>query len=111
KDGFGKEKGGFAIGDAHELAPDPQELYRRLKRVAVERLPEPVADAMIAERFAEQPQMLCIVNRRDHAQRLFAAIRDLPGAVHLSTLMCPLHRRQVLAGLRDRLRQRQPVRL
>ncbi|WP_437374622.1 CRISPR-associated helicase/endonuclease Cas3 [Inquilinus limosus] len=108
-DGF--ENGGFAIDDERELAPDPQDLYRRLKRVAVERLPGPVDDAAIARRFAEQPQMLCIVNRRAHAQRLFAAIRDLPGAVHLSTLMCPLHRRQVLAGLRDRLRQRLPVRL
>ncbi|WP_034854007.1 CRISPR-associated endonuclease Cas3'' [Inquilinus limosus] len=108
-DGF--ENGGFAIDDARELAPDPQALYRRLKRVAVERLPGPVDDAAIARRFAEQPQMLCIVNRRAHAQRLFAAIRDLPGAVHLSTLMCPRHRRQVLAGLRDRLRQGQPVRL
>lgn len=110
-DGFEKKKGGFAIDDTRELAPDPQDLYRKLKRVAVERMPEPVADPAIAERFAEQPQMLCIVNRRDHAQRLFAAIGDLPGAVHLSTLMCPRHRRQVLAGLRDRLRQGQPVRL
>jgi CRISPR-associated endonuclease/helicase Cas3 len=110
-DGFEKKKGGFAIDDTRELAPDPQDLYRKLKRVAVERMPEPVADLAIAQRFAEQPQMLCIVNRRDHAQLLFAAIRDLPGAVHLSTLMCPRHRRQVLAGLRDRLRQGQPVRL
>ena len=109
KDGF--EKGGFTIDDTRELAPDPRDLYRRLKRVAVERISEPVADALIAERFAEQPQMLCIVNRRAHAQRLFAAIRDLPGAVHLSTLMCPRHRRQVLAGLRDRLREGRPVRL
>lgn len=109
KDGF--TNGGFAIDDARELAPDPEDLYRRLKRVAVERMPEPVADAEIAQRFAEQPQMLCIVNRRDHAQRLFAAIGELPGAVHLSTLMCPRHRRLVLAGLRDKLRQGQPVRL
>ncbi|MGF6230988.1 CRISPR/Cas system-associated endonuclease/helicase Cas3 [Inquilinus ginsengisoli] len=104
-------KDGLAINDTRELAPNPQGLYRRLKRVAVERMPEPVADAVIAERLAGQPRMLCIVNRRDHAQRLFAAIRDLPGAIHLSTPMCPRHRRQVLAGLRDRLREAQPVRL
>jgi CRISPR-associated endonuclease/helicase Cas3 len=108
KDGF---KGGLAIDDACELAPDPQDLCRRLKRGAVEWLPGLVADAMITGRFAERPQMLCIVNRRDHAQRMFAAIRNLPGAVHLSTLMCPAHRRQVLTRLRDRLREREPVRL
>ena len=108
-DGF--KDGGFAIDDERELAPDPAGLYRSLRRVAVERLPEPVEDAVIAARFAEQPQMLCIVNTRGHARQLFEAIRDLPGAVHLTTLMCPRHRRQVLADLRQRLKDGQPVRL
>jgi len=55
-DGFTK---GFDIGEDRELAPNPKELYARLSRVRVEWLREPVADAAIAERFAEQPQMLC----------------------------------------------------
>jgi CRISPR-associated endonuclease/helicase Cas3 len=55
--------------------------------------------------------MLCIVNSRAHARRLFEAIRDLPGAAHLTTLMCPRHRRTVLATLRVRLARGEPVRL
>ncbi len=102
---------GFDIGPERELAPDPQDLYTRLKRVAVEVLPGPVTDAAIAARFAEQPQMLCIVNSRGHAKALFELIRGEAGARHLTTLMCPAHRRQVLAEIREALKQQRPVRL
>lgn len=108
RDGFPK---GLRIPPERELAPDPAGLYAALKRVRVEVLPEPVEDATIAARFAEAPQMLCIVNSRAHARALFEAIRDLPGAAHLTTLMCPLHRRKALEKLRPRLRAGEPVRL
>jgi CRISPR-associated endonuclease/helicase Cas3 len=55
--------------------------------------------------------MLCIVNSRAHARTLFEAICDLPGATHLTTLMCPRHRRVVLQGVRDRLADSEPVRV
>ncbi|WP_428031642.1 CRISPR-associated endonuclease Cas3'' [Ancylobacter sp.] len=102
---------GLDLPEARELAPDPAGLYVKLKRVAVGRMAGPVADEAIAGRYAAQPQMLCIVNTRRHARALFDAIRDLPGAVHLSTLMCARHRRQVLAELRARLKDGAPVRL
>jgi CRISPR-associated endonuclease/helicase Cas3 len=79
--------------------------------VTVEHLADPVTDETIAARFAEQPQMLCIVNSRAHARALFEAIRELPGAAHLTTLMCPRHRRIKLAKLRERLKRKEPVRL
>lgn len=101
---------GFDIDDTRELAPDPKDLYTKLKRVRVERR-EAVTDAEIAARFSEAPQMLCIVNTRAHAQALYGLIREMPGAVHLSTLMCPAHRRTVLAEARARLARRQPVRI
>lgn len=102
---------GLNIPDARELAPDPRGLYEKLKRVNVEWLRDPVSDAQIADRFAERPQMLCIVNSRAHARTLFEAIRDQDGSVHLTTLMCARHRRKVLAKVRDDLRAGHPVRL
>ncbi len=107
-DGFDR---GFKMDEFCELAPNPTELYARLKRVRVEWLREPITDAVIAARFAEQSQMLCIVNSRKHARELFESIRALPGAVHLTTLMCPLHRRTVLEEQRRRLKAGKPVRL
>ncbi len=55
--------------------------------------------------------MLCIVNKRAHAAELFGRIRKMDGAAHLTTLMCPAHRRAVLARVRQRLADGLPVRL
>ena len=52
-------------------------------------------DAVLAEAFARAPQMLCIVNSRAHARDVFERIRGMDGAVHLTTLMCGMHRREV----------------
>lgn len=105
------ERAGLHIPAERELAPDPPALYQKLKRVEVEWRREPVNDAEIAARFAEQPQMLCIVNSRAHARELYAAIDRQAGAVHLTTLMCAKHRRAVLAKVREDLKAKRPVRL
>jgi CRISPR-associated endonuclease/helicase Cas3 len=102
---------GLPISQDRELAPDPERLYAELERFKVEWRPEPIGDDVIAARFTEQPQMLCIVNSRAHARALFDAIRGLDGACHLTTLMCPRHRRMVLADLRETLNAGRPVRL
>ena len=99
-DGF---ESGLPIDNARELAPDPPRLYATLRRVAVEASAEPVADGAIADRFGQAERMLCIVNSRAHAADMFGLIRDRPGAVHLSTLMVPRHRRAVLDAARARL--------
>jgi CRISPR-associated endonuclease Cas3-HD len=106
-DGF---EGGLAIGSDRELAPDPERLYTALKRVVVERR-DVTTDEEIAARFRDIPQMLCIVDSRSHAQDLFGEIRDFAGACHLTTFMCPRHRRMVLDTIRARLKAEQPVRL
>ncbi len=106
---------GFAIDDDREIAPDPDKLARTLKRVDVVRLSAPIEDDVIIARFAELTQMLCIVNARAHARELFDLLKSDPrtvdGAFHLTTLMCPKHRRAVLAEVRDRLQAGAPVRL
>lgn len=102
---------GLDIPPERELAPDPDAVFEALKRVTVERLAEPIADEVIAARFAEQPRMLCIVNSRRHAKVLFERIKGLDGAIHLSTWMCPKHRRLVLERARADLRNGKPVRI
>ncbi|TXN40543.1 CRISPR-associated endonuclease Cas3'' [Methylobacterium sp. WL30] len=107
-DGF---ENGLPIDADRELAPNPPRLYAALRRVSVERLPEPVADETIARRFGKAERMLCIVNSRAHARALFDRMREMPGAMHLSTLMCPRHRRMVLNDARTRLRADAPTRI
>ena len=100
--------GGFKT--ARELAPDVAGLFRALRRVTVRDIGEQ-DDAALAERLAASPQALCIVNQRGHARALFAEIADLPGARHLSTCMHSVHRRRVLAEIREDLRQSRPCRV
>lgn len=104
---------GFPNGlrDVVEIAPDPKDLYRRLKRVHVHYIKEPLGDEALSAKLAEAEQVMCIVNSRRHARELYGMIADQPGARHLSTWMCAAHRRDVLAQIRLDLDTGQPVRL
>ena len=55
-------------------------------------------------------QVLCIVNSRKSAQEIFSRL-DKEGSFHLSTLMYPVHRKAVLAVIRDRLKKGLPCRV
>ncbi|MCE8021679.1 CRISPR-associated endonuclease Cas3'' [Halomonas sp. MCCC 1A11036] len=102
----------FAGGlrDLHELAPNPQQLYRQLERVTVRHVGT-LDDAALRDELFATEQVLCIVNNRRHARALFEAIADQPGAYHLTTSMCAVHRRQVLAEIREVLESGAPCRV
>ncbi|TWA67351.1 CRISPR-associated Cas3 family helicase [Azospirillum brasilense] len=105
-------KGGLEA--VRELAPDPQGLYRRLKRVTVERIREPLGDEELAERLRAERQVLCIVNNRRHARDLLRRVSNGPNdpeSRHLSTCLCAAHRRAELAAIRKDLKRGAPVRL
>ncbi len=107
-----READGFTGGFQHvrELAPAPQRLYATLKRTQM-RCVGRMADAEIADRLNESPQVLCIVNTRRHARELYEQLADAEGACHLSTLMCASHRRARLDAVRQRLKDGKPLRL
>ena len=92
-----------------ELAPDPQALfdfYRRVKVINLGKLPD---DELLAK-MNGQPQALCIVNTRKHAKGLFDGLTE-EGRFHLSTLMCPTHRKETLLDIRKHLECKQPCRV
>lgn len=93
-----------------ELAPDVPKLFTALRRVIVRDIGRQ-DDTALAERLGGSEQALCIVNQRAHARALFRAIRALPGARHLSTCMHSVHRRRVLAEIRDDLKEKRPCRV
>lgn len=106
------DKAHFPIGlrGASEIIASPQSLFQALKRVEVSELGE-VSDVALVERLRQQPQVLCIVNRRKHARQLFHLLGDDEAHFHLSALMCAEHRSAILDGVRARLDQGLPVRL
>jgi CRISPR-associated endonuclease/helicase Cas3 len=84
-----------------ELAPDPQALFDFYKRVQVTNIGK-TPDTELIEKIQEYPQALCIVNTRKHAKGLFDQLEG-EGNFHLSTLMCPAHRKEVLKTIRSLL--------
>ncbi len=105
-----------------EIAPDPKGLYERLKRV--DYLYEgDVSDKELAEKLLSHDQVLCVVNSRKQARRLYDLMsRDGEeangadqandnGVFHLSTLMHPMHRKKVLDEVRCRLRKGEKCRV
>ena len=73
-----------------------------MKRVEIESLGD-LPDSLLVQRLADHPQVLCIVNRRKHAQQLFQMLGQGDGNYHLSALMCPEHRSEILKEIRQRL--------
>lgn len=107
-----KKEQGFINGfeNVREIAPSPEELFRKLKRTEVKSIGVQ-GDADLVRHLNEREQVLMIVNNRRHARALFDAIKHAPGATHLTTLMCARHRSQVLKQVRQALKDGKPCRL
>lgn len=93
----------------HEITRDAASLYRFFRRTRI--VPRGVlSDEALALELREAPQALAIVNTRAHAKALFEALND-PDAFHLSTDLCPAHRRRLISEIRARLQSGQPCRV
>lgn len=99
--------GSASLENVREIVPEPKRYFSLLKRVDYSIDLEPKSWQTLAEELRQHPQVLCIVNTKKQAQELFAALGD-PEAIHLSTYLYPAHRREVLARVRERLKQHQP---
>jgi CRISPR-associated endonuclease/helicase Cas3 len=104
-------KGGLALA-GRELAPDPADLARRLRRARIVNGGEMDDDALVAALTGER-QALVIVNSRAHALGLWRATQaaGLEGLVHLTTRQYAAHRQEILADVRARLKAGAPCRV
>jgi CRISPR-associated endonuclease/helicase Cas3 len=100
-----------------EIVPEPQieQLFAAFRRVHV-RWPEASIRVNwydLAVTLSRHRQVLAIVHRRQDAAELWTALHNLAaeGTLHLSALMCPAHRRQVLTEIRARLADRAECRV
>lgn len=95
-----------------ELAPDPAQLTCHLRRVTI-RTGTVMEDTALVSALSDARQGVVIVNSRKHALDLFHAARTagLDGVMHLTTRQYAIHRRQIIADIRERLKTGQPCRL
>lgn len=97
-----------------EMAPPELELFGRSKRVnPVWHLEKEVPFAEVADWIRGDPegQVLCIVNMRKHAKALAELLKGEAGLKHVSTYLCPAHRRQIMKEVREALKNGQPMRV
>ncbi|WP_410510346.1 CRISPR-associated helicase Cas3' [Methanosarcina hadiensis] len=87
-----------------EIMRSPQELYEAFRRVHVTDLGD-IDDSDLSARLNVHKQVLCIVNTRKHAQKLYERLSESEGCYHLSARMCPVHRRMKLKKIKNLLKE------
>jgi len=106
-----QEKGAMRVPQGNELMPDVKALFNNLKRVEVlnRRKPggwpnEEIADLALGQ-ACRAGSCLVVVNTKESARTLYRLCQGRAGAAiyHLSTSMCPAHRRAVLDEVKRRL--------
>jgi len=106
-----KNKGALQFEPVNEIMPDVKRLFDDLKRVEVinQRKPggwshQEIADLAVEE-VAKSGSCLVIVNTKKSAKAIFQICQSqtVTPAYHLSTNMCPAHRKKILAHMRELL--------
>ncbi|MFZ5560006.1 MAG: CRISPR-associated helicase Cas3' [Pseudomonadota bacterium] len=112
------KKGAIRLAADHELMPNVGELFEQLKRVDVRDMRKATGwtDAEVAElaldSLRRKGSCLVIVNTKAAAKNIFALVNTDLGeevAYHLSTDMCPAHRKKVLSKVCARLQTQKPT--
>ncbi len=93
-----------------ELCPEPEAMYQAFRRVSY------LDDGMLSDeelvcRLQGRKQVLCVVNSRRQAQKLYRSLRAEEGNYHLSTMMTPHDRKRNLREIRERLKNGQICRV
>jgi len=101
------------LDNVKEIIPEPEKLYSELKRVDVKKLNKlnEISNEKLAEYLKAYRQVLCVVNTRKQARELYKLLGESDENYHLSALMCPVHRDEVLDKIRKKLKHKKPCRV
>lgn len=101
---------GLPADEVTELIADPESLFKKLRRTTFHFLGRKT-DSELLHLFQQESSMLAIVNTRKHAAKLFSSLNHREGDFHLSTNLCPEHRRSIISTIRSRLDSGLPCRV
>lgn len=93
-----------------EICKSAQNLTDDFRRVNF-KYEDKLEDDEIALELKQCKQVLCIVNKKAHAQKIYSMIGESDENFHLSTYMYPAHRQRVLEKIRKRLDENKPCRV
>ena len=115
---FGEDKGQLTLSGDHELVDNMTKVFKQFKRVEIKNLvrqngwtEQELGELMITQ-LKEKGNCLVIVNTKKWARKLydlcFGSV-DEDSLFHLSTSLCPAHRKKIFNTVRQRLDDELPV--
>ncbi|MCL5808899.1 MAG: CRISPR-associated helicase Cas3' [Deltaproteobacteria bacterium] len=111
-----EKKGTLKLSEENELMPDVGRLFDDLKRVHVHDCRKspgwayPEIAALAIRQVKENGSCLVVANTRKATRIIFEETkRDGIEVFHLSTGMCPAHRKQTLKTIRQKLDDKEPI--
>lgn len=87
--------------DFRELCPRVQDQFSFFRRTRIQQLGI-ISQEELLDRLRKERQALCILNTKREVQQVYEQLKG-ENVYHLSTLMYPVHRKRVLAEIRERL--------
>ena len=102
----------WGLSEIKTIINNVDEVFNKTKRVTYNYESEPYDVLSLAEELSNHNQALCIVNKRKTAQELINLLQDRVDSnnlYHMSTLMCPKHRSEILAEIHIKVKNNQPV--
>ena len=96
---------------SREIIRDVPALFTAFERVKISNAGD-LSNADLANRLHSYPRVLCILNTKRHAVKVFEALGTEDTAnIHLSAQLCPAHRQTLLAEIRRREQHSEPCRV
>jgi CRISPR-associated helicase Cas3/CRISPR-associated endonuclease Cas3-HD len=100
-----------------EINSDHTEMYNALRRTYIEwRMKDGIRTPLeqIAKEMSEETSVCTIVNLREHAKKLYQALKKYCSEdeiFYLTADLCPAHRMDVVFDIKNRLQHKQPCRV
>lgn len=93
----------FFDNKAIEIIDKPKFYYDVFKRTKIKILGK-LTENELAGKLKKYSQVLCIVGTKRTAQQIFELLKEEKSVYHLSTNMCPTHRKRILEEIRAKLK-------
>lgn len=101
---------GLSEQSIRELMSNPPKLFEKMKRTDVKFIDEhKLSWNDLAEKLCQHEQVLCVVNTRKDCKTLYDLMP--PETIHLSASMCGQHRSKIIAEIKRKLKDGEPIRV